>query len=247
MTAFQLNDKTILVTGASSGIGMQTAISISNMGGKLILTGRNKENLKTTLSQLNGEGHNFIVADLLNEDERNKLIEELPMLDGIVHSAGTVNPFPIRFIDQEKLNETMNINYEIPVLLMSGLMRKKKINPKASIVFLSSISGQHPHKGGSLYASSKAALEAFSKALALEVYLQGIRSNCVSPAMVKTAMYEIAEKGMSKEIMDEHISQYPLGVGYPEDVANAIIFLLSDASRWITGINITLDGGFILQ
>jgi NAD(P)-dependent dehydrogenase (short-subunit alcohol dehydrogenase family) len=247
MTAFHLNDKTILVTGASSGIGMQTAISISKMGGKLILTGRNKENLKTTLSQLNGEGHKLIVADLLKEDERNKLIEELPMVDGIVHSAGTVNPFPIKFIDQEKLNETMNINYEIPVLLMAGVMRKKKINPKASIVFLSSVSGQHPHKGGSLYASSKAALEAFSKALALEVYLQGIRSNCVSPAMVKTAMYDVAEKGMSKEIMDEHISQYPLGVGYPEDVANAIIFLLSDASRWITGINITLDGGFILQ
>ena len=247
MNAIQLNDKFILVTGASSGIGMQTAISISNMGGKLVLTGRNKENLKHTFEQLKGEGHHVITADLLKEGERNKLIDELPMLDGIVHSAGTVNPFPIRFIDQIKLDETMNINYEIPVLLMSGIMRKKKINPKASIVFLSSVSGQHPHKGGSLYASSKAALEAFSKALALEVHLQGIRSNCVSPAMVKTAMYDVAEKGMSKEIMDEHIKQYPLGVGYPEDVANAIIFLLSDASRWITGINITLDGGFILQ
>lgn len=247
MTPFHLNNKTILITGSSSGIGQQTAVNISKMGGTLILTGRNSENLNHTLSLLEGSGHQIISADLLKENERSQLIEQLPMLDGIVHSAGTVNPYPIKFIDQNKINETLNINYEIPVLLMAGIMRKKKINSKASVVFLSSISGQHPHKGGALYASSKAALEAFSKTLALEGFLQGMRSNCVSPAMVKTPMYEVAVQGMSKEMMDEHVKQYPLGVGYPEDVANAIIFLLSDASRWITGINITLDGGFLLE
>lgn len=247
MTAFHLNNKTILITGASSGIGQQTAINISQMGGIVILTGRNLENLNKTLSLLKGENHQIISADLLVEAERNQLIEKLPMLDGIVHSAGTVNPFPIKFIDQIKINETLNINYEIHVLLMAGIMRKKKLNAKASIVFLSSISGQHPHKGGALYASSKAAIEAFSKVVALELYPQGIRSNCISPAMVKTPMYEIAEKGMSKESMDEHVKQYPLGIGYPEDIANSIVFLLSDASRWITGINITLDGGFLLE
>ena len=247
MTSFHLHKKTILITGASSGIGQQTAISISKMGGTVILTGRNLENLKHTLSKLEGNGHQLINADLLIENDRTKLIDDLPMLDGIVHSAGTVNPFPIKFIDQTKINETLNINYEIPVLLMAAIMRKKKLNTKASIVFLSSISAQHPHKGGALYASSKAAIEAFSKVVALELYPQGIRSNCISPAMVKTPMYEIAEKGMSKESMDEHVKQYPLGVGDPEDVANSIIFLLSDASRWITGINITLDGGFLLE
>ena len=247
MTVFHLHNKTILITGASSGIGQQTAINISEMGGTVILTGRNSENLNRTLSLLKGDNHKIISADLLIDNERNELIEKLPQLDGIVHSAGTVNPFPIKFIDQTKINETLNINYEIPVLLMAGILRKKKLNAKASIVFLSSISGQHPHKGGALYASSKAAIEAFSKVVALETYPQGIRSNCISPAMVKTPMYEVAEKGMSKESMDEHVKQYPLGVGYSEDIANSIIFLLSDASRWITGINITLDGGFLLE
>ena len=247
MTVFHLHNKTILITGASSGIGQQTAINISEMGGTVILTGRNSENLNRTLSLLKGDNHKIISADLLIDNERNELIEKLPQLDGIVHSAGTVNPFPIKFIDQTKINETLNINYEIPVLLMAGILRKKKLNAKASIVFLSSISGQHPHKGGALYASSKAAIEAFSKVVALETYPQGIRSNCISPAMVKTPMYEVAEKCMSKESMDEHVKQYPLGVGYSEDIANSIIFLLSDASRWITGINITLDGGFLLE
>lgn len=246
MTPFHLHNKTILVTGASSGIGQQTAIKISEMGGAVVLTGRNNEKLEETMSLLQGKGHLQLSADLLKEDERVQLINDLPMLDGIVHSAGTVKPFPIKFIDQKKINETLNINYEIPLLLMSHLLRNKKINQKASIVFLSSISSQHPHKGGALYAGSKAAIEALSKVMALELYPQGIRSNCVSPAMVKTAMFEKAEREMSKESMDAHIQQYPLGIGYPEDVANAIVFLLSDGARWITGINIILDGGFLL-
>ncbi|MDQ3047166.1 MAG: SDR family oxidoreductase [Bacteroidota bacterium] len=247
MNRFNLSGKTILVTGASSGIGRQCAISISEMGATLIICGRDETRLNETFSMLQGADHTAITADLLDEKERTQLTESLPGLDGIVHSAGILKTLPIKFIDQEKINETLNINYEIPVLLMSSIMRKKKLNPKASVVFISSISGQHPYKGGALYAGSKAALEAFSKTLALEVSLQESRSNCISPAMVKTPMFDLAEQGMSKEAMDEHIRQYPLGVGYPEDVANTVVFLLSEASRWITGINITLDGGFILQ
>ena len=116
----------------------------------------------------------------------------------------------------------------------------------ASIVFISSISAAHPHKGGALYSGSKAAIESFSKVVALEFYPLSIRSNCIAPAMVKTPMYDYAEKGASKETLDEHVKKYPLGVGTVEDVGNAAIFLLSDASKWITGTTITLDGGFLL-
>jgi NAD(P)-dependent dehydrogenase (short-subunit alcohol dehydrogenase family) len=247
MTPFHLNNKIILITGASSGIGQEAAISISKMGGTLVLTGRDKKKLEETLSLLEGSGHQLIAADLLNETERNKLIDEMPAVNGVVHSAGIVTPYPIKFIDQHKINETLNINYEIPVLLMAGIIRKKKILAKGSVVFLSSISAQHPHLGGTLYAGSKAALEAFSKVVALELFPLEVRSNCISPGMVKTPLYDNAEKEISKESMDKHVSLYPLGVGLPQDVANTIIFLLSDASRWITGINIILDGGYLLK
>ena len=245
-TPFHLHNKTILVTGASSGIGRAIAVSIAKMGGTVIASGRDETRLEETLGILDGKGHQFIAQDLLDDEGRNKLVEQLPSLNGIVHCAGVVHPYPIKFLNQKKIDETLNINYEAPVLLMSAITQKKKLMKDASIVFLSSISGQHPHKGGAMYAGAKAALESFSKVLALEFYPQGIRSNCISPGMVKTAMYDEAEEGMSKESMDEHIAQYPLGVGYPEDVANTTIFLLSDAARWITGINITLDGGFLL-
>lgn len=246
MTAFHLHNKTILVTGASSGIGEQVAITVSEMGGKVIITGRNKDRLQKTFSKLKGEGHVFIVADLQIEDELNSLVNNLPVIDGVVNCAGIVKPYPIKFLNEIKISETFDVNYNIQVLLMAGITRQKKINKQASIVFMSSISANHPHKGGALYSGSKAAIESFSKVLALEFYPLGIRSNCISAAMVKTPMYEYAEKDASKETMDAHVAKYPLGVGEPNDIAYTVVFLLSDASRWITGTSILLDGGFLL-
>lgn len=243
-TPFHLNGKTILVTGGSSGIGREVAHSISNMGGKVFITGRNDDRLKESEVYCSGTG---IKCDLTDAHDRSDLLERITNIDGVVHCAGTVNPFPIRFINQEKIEETMNINYNSILLLMAELFSKKKLNRGASIVYMSSISGQHPHKGGVLYASSKAAIEALSKVTALEYYSIGIRSNCISPAMVKTKMFDEAAKDMSVQSMEEHVQKYPLGVGYPEDVANATVFLLSDAARWISGINLTLDGGFLLE
>jgi NAD(P)-dependent dehydrogenase (short-subunit alcohol dehydrogenase family) len=242
-TQFHLTGKMILVTGASSGIGRQVAISVAEMGATLVLNGRNEARLTETLNELSGDGHVVLAANLLNEIERKTMVEQLPQLDGIVHCAGVVNSYPIKFLNEDKIAETLKINYDAPVLLMALITRKKKLNRNASIVFLSSISGQIPHVGGAMYAGSKAALESFSKVFAMEFYRQGIRSNCLSPAMVKTPMYAEAEEAMSKESMDEHVAKYPLGVGRPEDVANAAIFFLSDASRWITGTNLRLDGG----
>ncbi len=246
MTPFHLLNKMILVTGASSGIGKQIAISISEMGGNVVCVGRNKERLDETLGNLKEGNHIAEVCDLTNPEVVISLVNRLPMLDGIVNCAGLVKPFPIKFLSKQKIDETFSINYEAQVLFIAEITKQRKLNKGASLVFLSSISAQHPHKGGAMYAGSKAALEAFSKTLALEFYPQGIRSNCLSPAMVRTPMYDHAEKGASKETLDEHVNKYPLGVGTTEDVANAAVFLLSDASKWITGINLTLDGGFLL-
>jgi len=246
MTPFHLQNKTILVTGASSGIGRQVAVSICEMGGNVVITGRDQQRLNETFSLLKSGNNLQILADLQKEEELQALMAAIPSLDGIVNCIGIVKPFPIKFLSEEKIADTFDINYKTQVLLMAQISRQKKLNKNASVVFISSISAAHPHKGGAMYAGSKAALEAFSKVMALEFFQQGIRSNCLVPAMVKTPMYEYAEKDASKEKLDEHVSKYPLGVGTPEDVANAAIFLLSDAARWITGTSITLDGGFLL-
>lgn len=246
MTPFQLNNKTILITGASSGIGKQAAISMSEMGANVVITGRDKQRLDETFQLLKGENNFQFSANLLVKEELKNMVEQLPQLDGVFNCAGIVKPFPIKFISEEALNEVFGINYNAQVLLIAQLTRQKKINKNASIVFSSSIAAAHPYKGGALYSSSKAALETFSKVIGLEFSNLGIRSNCIASAMVKTPMFDTAEHQGTKERMDEHIKKYPLGVGFPSDVTNAAVFLLSDASRWMTGQTITLDGGFLL-
>ena len=245
-TPFHLNNKTILVTGASSGIGRQIAISCSNMGAKVVITGRDKKRLNETFGQLKEEGHFQMVCDLLVEDERIKFCEAIPALDGVVHCAGIVSPVPTKYIEEKHIKQVMGSNFEISVLLTGRLMRSKKINQNASFVFMSSISSHYPYNGGALYTASKAAIEAYSKNLAFENYTRGIRSNCLAPAMVDTPIYEKTKEGMYGVNPEKYPSLYPLGIGKPEDVANAAIFLLSDASRWITGTNLLLDGGYSL-
>ena len=243
MNPFSLENKTILVTGASSGIGAQTAISASNLGAKVILSGRNKIKLEDTLSKLTGEFHKIITADLTKKIEVEKLVIEVENVDGVVHSSGIVRPFPVKFIDEKHIEEIFEINYNAPVLLMSELFKAKKVNKSASIVFMSSISSHFSHKGGALYSGSKAAINSYSKTIALEFSQQKIRSNVITAAMVKTAIFNEAEGVISKDMMDAHGKDYPLGFGEPEDVANGIIFLLSDASKWITGTEMVMDGG----
>lgn len=246
MTPFQLNNKTILITGASSGIGKHAAISISEMGANVVITGRDQKRLGETFQLLKGKNNLQFITDLLVQEELQNFVKQLPQLDGIFNCAGIVKPFPIKFISAEVLDEVFKINFNAQVLLMTQLTRQKKINKNASIVFSSSIAAAHPYKGGALYSSSKAALETYSKVIGLEFSNLGIRSNCIASAMVKTPMFDTAEHQGTKERMDEHIKKYPLGVGMPSDVTNAAIFLLSDASRWMTGQTITLDGGFLL-
>lgn len=243
MNEFNLNNKTILVTGASSGIGAQTAITLANAGAEIIISARNSDRLRKVFEELKKGSHKMIFADLTDEIQLVNLVDQLPKLDGIVHSAGMVRPFPIKFIGEKQINQLFSVNYTSSVLLTSKLFRAKKINNAASLVFMSSISSHFAHKGGALYAGSKAAINAYSKTVALEFAHQKVRSNVISAAMVKTPIFEEAEKAVSKEMMDKHGEHYPLGFGEPGDVANAILFLLSNASKWITGTELVMDGG----
>ncbi|NVO01939.1 MAG: SDR family oxidoreductase [Bacteroidetes bacterium] len=239
---FDLTGKTILVTGASSGIGKQCAITISECGGKLVITGRDKDRLDETFNSLKGSGHLQLIADLSKDDEIEKLTDELPILNGIVHCAGITAPIPAKFIRSRHIDEMMRINYHAPVLVTTRILSKKKLLDYSSIVFFSTIATKFPYYGGALYISSKSALSGFSMVLALEQAPKGIRSNCLLPGFVKTPMYDATEQHASPEAMKKFEMLHPLGIGTPEDVAGPVCFLLSDAARWITGINIPLGG-----
>ena len=243
-TPFHLTNKTILITGASSGIGRQVAISCSEMGAKVVITGRDEKRLAETFSKLKGEGHSQGICELTDENQRNQFLDNIPSVDGFVHSAGVVLPVPVKFIAEKHLRHVMGVNFESSVFTVARLLRSKKLNDKASLVFFSSISVSYPYAGGALYTASKGAIEAYSKNLAIEILPKKMRSNVIVPAMVKTPLYEETKNQSMYRDPAEYESKYPLGLGTPEDVANAAIYLLSDASKWVTGINLTLDGGF---
>ena len=247
---FRLDGKTILVTGASSGIGRQIAIDIAAMGGCVIITGRSEQKLSETSTYLTGEGHVKIPADLTVPEDIKRLATEISGIDGVVHCAGIVDPFPTRFVNQQKIDAMFAVNFNGPVLLMTALFKEKKINKQSSIVFISSFSSQYPYLSGGMYVSSKAALESYSKVLAVENYTSGLRSNCVCPALVKTEIYDKTfDKDRDPDAAaksEKHGKLYLHGIGVPTDVSNMVLFLLSPASKWITGQSIILDGGYLL-
>ncbi len=240
---FTLNDKTILITGASSGIGKQAAILVSQAGGTVWITGRDQPRLKETFSLLADGDHHMKVADLTVEKEMDSLIGELPKLNGVVHCAGIVEPLPVKFIMQEHINRMFSINYELPVNLTGKLLRKKKVLDHASLLFMSTIATRNPYVGGALYSGSKAALEAYSKTLALELVGKGIRANCLMAGLVDTPMIvNPSEEKMQEEALKKYLQRYPLGIGRPEDVAGAILYFLSDASKWVSGTTLIMGG-----
>lgn len=244
---FSLEGKTVLITGASSGIGRQTSISVAAMGGKVVATGRSEQRLAETLTMLAGEGHRAIPADLTDSAARAALTSDLPPLQGIVHCAGITKLVPFQYLTEKHLQEVWRANYEAAVLLTQILLKKKLIADGGSIVFVASTAGLLGAKAITAYAASKAALIATSRVLALEVAPRRVRSNCLAPALVQTPMAEETSERVSAETFAENLKLYPLGFGKPEDVANAAVFLLSDASRWITGATLVLDGGCTIQ
>lgn len=240
---FSLSGKTILVTGASSGIGRETAIVCSKMGAKVIASARNSERLAYTLDRLEGEGHRVIDADLACQDQIDKLVAEVPELDGIVHCAGVGDRTLLKMVREKDIERVMKANFDGPVLLQRALLKKEKVKSSSSIVFIASRAPFAPTPGNGLYAASKGALIAYAKVLGLELASQLIRVNCVCPAMVWTELVQ-RDAELTGANYHEAEKSYPLKrYGKPEDVANLVVYLLSDASLWMTGSCIDITGG----
>lgn len=241
MDKFSLVGKTILVTGASSGIGRAIAIACSQAGGRVILNGRNRQKLQFSLESLSGEGHETVQADLTDAEQRTFLVESLPQLDGVVHCAGIGNRVLCKMLEEQDVSRVMQVNFEAPVLLQAELLREKKIAKEASIVFIASAAATMPSVGNAIYSASKAAIIAYAKCLAQELANRKIRVNCISPAMVWT---DLALVGATEEQLREAEQNYPLKrYAQPEDISGAAIYLLSDASSWVTGSDMELTGG----
>jgi NAD(P)-dependent dehydrogenase (short-subunit alcohol dehydrogenase family) len=244
---YSLEGKTILITGASSGIGKATAIECSRLGAKVVITGRNETRLEETLNLMEGNGHLKFAADLNEEDQLNNLVSNLPQLDGLVNSAGMVKTLPFQYINRIDLTSILDINFMVPVLLSQKLIKVKKIKIEGSIVFISSIEGPViTHIGNSMYAASKGAISAVVKSMALELASKKTRVNSVCPGMTKTSL--IQTDSITEEQLESELNRYPLKrYGKPEEIAYAVIYLLSDASAWVTGTNLIIDGGFTLN
>ena len=239
---FSLEGKTILVTGASSGIGRGIAIACSKMGANVLVNGRNESRLKETLQLLEGESNKIGVADLSNSVKVTEMVTELPKLDGIVHCAGIGQRVLCKQLQERDLDEMMDVNFKAPVMLQTELLKQKKINKAASIVFIASIAADSPTVGNSMYSASKGAIISYANCLSIELAPRLIRVNCISPAMVWTDL--IFKGGITEEELREDENKYPLKrYGTPEDIANLSIYLLSDASSWMTGSNIRISGG----
>lgn len=239
---FTLQGKQILVTGASSGIGRAIAIACAKMGSSVILTARNAERLQETLSLMPMNDHQIIPADLTSQEQINALVDQLPKLDGMVQCAGVGSRVFCKTLDQNAIDYIMKPNLEAPILLQTAILSNKKINKAASIVYVASKAASSPAIGNAIYSASKGAIISYAKCLALELAPRQIRVNCICPAMIWTDL--ILQDGLTKEEMEEAQLKYPLKrYGQPEDVANLALYLLSDASTWMTGSAIELTGG----
>ena len=239
---YTLEGKRILITGASSGIGRATAIECSKLGASCVLCGRNEERLQETLSMLEGVGHVTIAADLLKSDDLQRIAAQCDKLDGVVLNAGINLMAPIYFLKEEDVNQVFATNTLAPMHLMQALLKARKINAKASLVFTSSIDALNPDVSSSAYAASKAALTSFMRSCAKELAPRQIRANAVHPGLVETGM---KHNGMvSDEDLEKNKDLYLLKrYARPEEIAWAIIYLLSDASAFVTGSVLTIDGG----
>lgn len=239
---FTLEGKTILVTGASSGVGRGIAIACSKMGATVILNGRNQQKLEESLTQLDEGDHKIMAADLTDGDSVRQMTVAMPILDGVVHCAGVGQRVLCKVATENDVNAVMDANFKAPVLLQTELLKQKKINKGASIVFIASIATWSPSVGNAFYSASKGAIVSYANCLSLELAPRKVRVNCISPAMIWTDL--ILQDGVDEELLKEDESKYPLKrYGTPEDIANLAIYMLSDASSWMTGSNVKISGG----
>lgn len=249
MNLFELTNKHIVISGASSGIGKQCAISCASMGAKVSLLGRNLKRLEETLLAMEGEGHTLNIADLCIEEECTKVAKQIVAnsgrVDGLLNVAGISSTLLIKSVTSEKLNELFKSNVYSAYILTREICKQSNFSKSGgSIVFISSIMGTHGQTGKSLYSMTKGALVAATKSLACELAPKKIRVNSISPGLIITPLNEnlphIKDIEKRRALEDMHL----LGLGKPQDVANAAVFLLSNASSWITGVNLYVDGGY---
>ena len=241
---FSLAGKTVLVTGASSGIGRETALVCGRMGAGVIVTGRNQERLQETYDQLTASVKEQYPADLTSLEDIENLVKAMPPLDGAVLCAGNSTTLPLQFGTRDKFDDMFNVNFFAPVELLRLLYKKKVLNKGASVVLIASIGGTHSFMpGNGIYGASKAALNSVMKYAAREYASRRIRVNSICPGMVDTPL--IHRGTITEEQLAEDAKRYPLGrYGQPEDIAHGAVYLLSDASSWLTGHDLVIDGGF---
>lgn len=247
---FSLKGKTILITGASSGIGRTTAIECAKLGANVIITARDESRLDETYKQLTNNGaqiHTQIIADLTDPQQLMNLSSEVNEINGLVLCAGKGLTLPIQFATRDKFDDIFSINFFAPIELMRLLYKKKKIIKNSSIVILASLGGTQIFSGGNgIYGASKAALNSIMKFAAKEFSNRKVRVNSICPGMVDTPL--IHRGTITEEQLAEDQKRYPLGrYGHPEDIAYATIYLLSEASSWMTGQSLVLDGGISIK
>jgi NAD(P)-dependent dehydrogenase (short-subunit alcohol dehydrogenase family) len=247
---FSLKGKNIIVTGASSGIGRQCAISCSEMGARVVLFGRNNERLKETLNLMhNSSAHLIISIDLVEYKKVEEVIisvaAKVGKIHGLINCAGISTTLPAKYVTPDKMDEYFHMNVHSAINLTRIVIRQSIISEEGgSIIFISSVMGSAGENGKSLYSMTKGALLAGSRSLAIELAPRNIRVNCISPGVVDSPMSKSSLYSRNEESLNKIKGFHPLGLGQPEDVANACIYLLSDASKWVTGTNLFVDGGY---
>lgn len=245
---YSLEGRTILVTGASSGIGKVTAIECAKMGATVILTGRNEERLNETLAGLDnvGKEHKAIVADLSVPEELEKVVTVAEKINGLVLCAGAIKTLPFNFCKRASVDKIFEVNFFAPMEILRLFAKKKQLTDSASVVIVSSIGGVYTHVSGNcVYDATKAAINSIMKSAARELAPKKIRVNSVCPGMVNTPLINL--DALTAEQFEADKAAYPLKrYGDPIDIAHGIIYLLSNAASWVTGHSLVIDGGYTI-